>query len=86
MKQADARIYLSPHLMRLFGERLSPFKAFHLVGHMLLCASLMEKWVPDLRLRDLSPHPTAIEPPWGHQEMLLRTWPELLAIGEAYGM
>lgn len=86
MKQPDARIYLSRHLMRLFGQRLPPFRASAMVGHMLVCASLMERWVPHLRLRNLQPHPTAAEPAWAHQEMLLRSWPELLAIGEPYGL
>lgn len=83
MKRADARIYLSRHLMRLFGERLHPLMASAMVGHMLLCATFMERRVPHLRLRNLQPHPTAAEPAWGHQEMLLRTWPELLAVGES---
>lgn len=73
--------------MRLFCERLSPLKASAMVGHMLLCATLMERWVPHLRLRHIQPHPPVeAEPPWEHQEMLLRTWPELLAIGEPYGL
>lgn len=86
MKQPDARIYLSRHLMRLFVERLHPLKASHLVGHMLLCAALMDHWVADFSLRGLRPHPTSVDPPWEHKEMLLRTWPELLAIGEPYGL
>ena len=86
MREPDARIYLSRHLMRLFGKRLHPLMASAMVGHMLLCATLMERWVPHLRLRTLAPHPTAAEPPWEHQETLLRTWPELLAIGEPYGL
>lgn len=83
---ADARIYVSRHLARLFGKRLSPLKAYHLIGHMLLCAGLMDHWVEDFRLRELAPHPTSAEPPWEHQEVLLRTWPELLAIGQPYGL
>ena len=87
MREPDARIYLSRHLMRLFGERLPPLAASRLAGHMLLCATLMERWVAHLRLRNIQPHPPVeAEPRWGHQEMLLRTWPELLAIGEPYGL
>lgn len=86
MSPPDARIYVSRHLARLFGERLSPLRASWLVGHMLICASLMEQWVPHVHLRDLQPHPTSAEPPWEHGDMLLRTWSELLAIGEPYGL
>ena len=87
MAQLDSSIYLSRYLMRLFAERLPPMKASVLAGHMYVCACLMDRRVTHLWLRNIQPHPPVeAEPPWEHQEMLLRTWPELLAIGEPYGL
>lgn len=83
MAQPDGSIYLSRHLMRLFGEQLSPMRASMLAGHMYACACLMERRVTYLWLRGVHQHPPAqVEPPWEVDEQLLRTWPELLLVGE----
>ena len=83
MAQPDGSVYLSRPLMRLFGERLSPLRASMLVGHMFVCTSLMERRVTHFWLRDVHPHPPAqVEPSWEVEETLLRTWPELILVGE----
>ncbi len=83
MGTPDSRIYLSSYLMRLFGERLPPLRASMLAGHLWICVSLMEQRVTYLWLRDVQPHPPAqVEPPWEVEEVLFRTWTELLLVGE----
>jgi len=83
MAQPDGSVYLSRPLMRLFGERLSPIRASMLAGHMFVCACLMERRVTHFWLRNVQPHPPAqSEPPWEVEETLIRTWPELILVGE----
>ena len=76
----DAPWYVSRYMARLFKAGLPPARYWALVSHMLHGAMLMDSPVTQHGQRELVAFPTDQDPPWGHLEVLLRTWPELVQL------
>lgn len=83
----DAWVYVSEILVRQFREGLAPTGYSNLASMLLRNAAMMDRTAHSRGGRGLAPFPAVEDPPWGHEELLLRTWPELCQLyGSRYGM
>lgn len=83
----DAQVYVSQILVRQFRRVLAPTRYFWLASMLLRNATMTDRTACDRGERGLAPFPGLADPPWEHQELLLRTWPELCQLyGSRYGM
>jgi hypothetical protein len=87
MNIQDARRYVSHILIREFRRKLTPAKYSRLASMLLRNARMMDGTACHWGGRRLAPFPAVADPPWEHQELLLRTWPELCQLyGSPHGM
>ena len=83
----DARLYVSQILIREFRQSLTPTKYSWVASMLLRNARMMDRTAYRWGGRRFAPFPAVADPPWEHQELLLRTWPELCQLyGSRYGM